>query len=931
MTSDATLAVEHLRALKDTNAWWSSYRQALDGQLSTTALDVLDVDCGYIVDRCLVPAGQTERWPESRVRKGLVMGAVQSGKTASMIGVAAKALDSGVDLVLVLSGTRTALWQQTFQRLADQLDFQGNSGALASRRLWMPNPDAGADPLANLDLASTYRLNAARANRAVATRTPMIVVAMKNVDHLLALARVFRRSLVPAIDRAARPFHMLVIDDEADDGSVLDARAEAKNAGAAKQIPRYIVDLWDSRPHAGATASQHLYATYMAYTATPQANFLQEGFNPLAPQEFVVALRTPGPVGQVEPREPSYAEPAGVRSWYTGGDFFYSRLSAAPLCVSTDDFKDEGGSEEEAEAAALDAALKAYLVAAAVRLWRGDPDALGPASASGVVFSSKTAAKRRTAKVSSMLIHPSASKTKHFDLAATVLGWAAGTDVDDGKNRYAHGERYLDIGGLCRSLVEHEATWKDWLPRYRATATALARETHALYARHVPGEEDWETVRRILVEEIFPAVRVAVINSDEMADDRPRFEPVPCDDGWLAAPDTLTIFVSGSVMSRGLTLEGLLTTYFSRRTENPLADTQMQMQRWFGYRGEHVDLCRVFLTAEQLDLFRSYHENDEALRRQVLALMDAREEPPNVQVLQGLSYAATGKIAGLRSIPLSPTPHPFFPRSAAASDDSTFAHHLASLFQSDGYQELGDGRPRGLLLGRELGLEETASLLDSLRFEGYAPGDGTWEANRWMLAEAQLRTIPGAKVSRLYRPPVTGQGDSVAAACPYSLAAYLRFWHACLGLRAPGLYPTDDPRTPWSLLDLQDRRPPTFRVAIRLGSGRPIHDGPLGQIGPALTPMQRSVDADGILTSQWGSHNPDAEQATGDEYFDMIELGEARPSAHEGSRPWRPNGTPGLLLLHLVERPDGPGLVLGASIPLGGPNQFAAYVPEMET
>ena len=79
-----------------------------------------------------------------------------------------------------------------------------------------------------------------------------------------------------------------------------------------------------------------------------------------------------------------------------------------------------------------------------------------------------------------------------------------------------------------------------------------------------------------------------------------------------------TIFISGNVMSRGLTLEGLTTTLFLRRSDSPYADTQMQMQRWFGYRGPYLELCRLFASREQLEYFANFHDADEALRQQVI-------------------------------------------------------------------------------------------------------------------------------------------------------------------------------------------------------------------------------------------------------------------------------------------------------------------------
>ena len=55
------------------------------------------------------------------------------------------------------------------------------------------------------------------------------------------------------------------------------------------------------------------------------------------------------------------------------------------------------------------------------------------------------------------------------------------------------------------------------------------------------------------------------------------------------------IAVGGMSLSRGLTLEGLVVSYFYRNSR--MYDTLMQMGRWFGYRSGYSDLCRIWMNS----------------------------------------------------------------------------------------------------------------------------------------------------------------------------------------------------------------------------------------------------------------------------------------------------------------------------------------------
>ena len=76
---------------------------------------------------------------------------------------------------------------------------------------------------------------------------------------------------------------------------------------------------------------------------------------------------------------------------------------------------------------------------------------------------------------------------------------------------------------------------------------------------------------------------------------------------------TRTIAVGGDVLSRGVTLDGLMISYFYRRSA--ASDTLMQMARWFGYRDGYLHLCRLWIDPEVAGQFRYINESVEELRR----------------------------------------------------------------------------------------------------------------------------------------------------------------------------------------------------------------------------------------------------------------------------------------------------------------------------
>ena len=74
---------------------------------------------------------------------------------------------------------------------------------------------------------------------------------------------------------------------------------------------------------------------------------------------------------------------------------------------------------------------------------------------------------------------------------------------------------------------------------------------------------------------------------------------------------TNAIVIGGTSLSRGYTLEGLSISYFLRSTI--FYDTLMQMGRWFGYRENYEDLCKIYMTESMRDNFKLIIEATEDL------------------------------------------------------------------------------------------------------------------------------------------------------------------------------------------------------------------------------------------------------------------------------------------------------------------------------
>lgn len=129
--------------------------------------------------------------------------------------------------------------------------------------------------------------------------------------------------------------------------------------------------------------------------------------------------------------------------------------------------------------------------------------------------------------------------------------------------------------------------------------------------------EDWSTVKKHLYDSI-KGIDVLTVNSKSSKNGNGL--------DYQNNPDGLrVIIVGGMSLSRGLTLEGLMVSYFNRNSK--MYDTLLQMGRWFGYRPKYDQLFRIWLSQ---DVRASYGEIAEAIEelKMEIHMMNAQNRTP---------------------------------------------------------------------------------------------------------------------------------------------------------------------------------------------------------------------------------------------------------------------------------------------------------------
>jgi hypothetical protein len=517
--------------------------------------------------------------------KGLTIGHVQSGKTASMAALMAMAADWEFNLFIVLSGTIENLRKQTEDRLMDDLKMSGNlSWERLSKLSLKPGSSHKVSSLLLNKLSRERYLNVCLKNK---TRLNDLILWLKEDGKKLSQMRI------------------LIIDDESDQGGI---NTNDVNDSLAERtaLNKAIVELVNIQANDG---SKPLSMNYISYTATPYANFLNEASEEsLYPRDFVAVLNPA-------------KEYFGAKQIFGLENNEYYRGLPIVREITTDDrdLVDYIHKEEESYLPqSFEDALHWFLLATSIMRYR------------------------KYKKPISMLVHTS-QKQIHHQIFAELI------------NSYFHSTSKAQIIESCRVLYEQEQkkfTKEDFEMEFEVYPNKdevkdyppfekIEEELKRLI-RHNPSHINvLEETKRL---DYHDGLHLCIDNcanngiTEELEHIRLAY-PDPKSPNY-PAPAPAFIVIGGSTLSRGLTIEGLVSTYFLRTTSQ--ADTLLQMGRFFGYRKGYEMLPRIWLTTDTDAKFRFMATLEEELREDIetyiLEGMDANDYGPKIKNSPKLSW-----------------------------------------------------------------------------------------------------------------------------------------------------------------------------------------------------------------------------------------------------------------------------------------------------
>lgn len=485
------------------------------------------------------------------LKRGLVIGDVQSGKTSTYIGLICKAADAGFKVFILLTGTIESLRKQTQERVEEGfIGIDMSDQLTGGRRIGV-----GLDNQTIYATAFTSRNNDFTGNSdkiAVALRNfNAVVFVIKKQKDVLKKLTTWLKTLNADQLTGKINLPMLMIDDEADNASI--------NTSKDKEDPTTINRLIRN------LANLFTRSNYVGFTATPFANVFidpettEEMENQdLFPEDFIVSLPTPS----------NYIGPEKI--FAENGEYHSQLVYITDAGIEESDghsfyFKHKKEWEGDLPESLTDAIYAFYLVNA-IRDLRGD---------------------RKAHR--SMLVNMS---------------------------------RFVKVQNYIRSVIEeiHAIAYREIKFNLshdfnESMKSPILKRIYSVWNQYFSEVEfKWDDIVDVLYDAV-DTILIKVVNSAKNTDKL----VYPTNEGIRV------IAIGGLALSRGLTLEGLIISYFYRNTCT--YDVLMQMGRWFGYRRGYEDLFRIWTHKASAEWYAEISRATEELKADMRLMNEQKMRP----------------------------------------------------------------------------------------------------------------------------------------------------------------------------------------------------------------------------------------------------------------------------------------------------------------
>ena len=615
---DNGVPTDKIFTLKGPGSSWERYdlyQRGLgpDGivKISGPSMDVLFDNCNWLVEHL---RSSTE---QGKPNKGLVMGSVQSGKTANMIGLATMAADRGYNFVIVLSGTIDNLRVQTRDRFADDLEKCNSEGVVWHMLDYSSTENCMEDLfLKERIFADDLKLTDAWEENAPRHQARYVTVCLKQAKRLERLIK-----WLYSCPEQAKKLRLLIIDDEADQASVntkpIHDDETEEDVAERTIINNLIVNLVHGKKHDGSAPDAPFRSVnYLSFTATPYANVLNEEKG-LYPSDFIYSL----------PEAKGYFGAKAIFGSYS--DENYPGMNVVRTISGNEllHIKGINSGDKQDLPTQFQLSIGWFLCSAAILRTRFDRQC-GP----------------KYKKPISMLIHTTARNTDHFYEYKVLRNWLSDRS---------------SVLGICRMAYETEKG------KFLKKDLAYAYPDYEFLddvLEDFPCFEDIQDEISVLIQNIANIQltdKETVFSDDQLyicvdnckanknAEEGTTLRLKYPTKEQLATMSKAPVFIviGGNTLSRGLTIEGLSCTYFSRDCKQ--ADTLMQMARWFGYRKGYELLQRIWLSESAQKRFRVLQRIDEQLKAEIADFVDKGLKPkdfgPRVSVTGEARFNVTAK------------------------------------------------------------------------------------------------------------------------------------------------------------------------------------------------------------------------------------------------------------------------------------------------